>query len=375
MFASLAGGYSTAPLPGLPDRLGDAVRRRSSGEIDEAALAASRDETIRDLLAEQEQAGLAILSDGGARWADPFEPLIAGLIGIEPGEAAALPGGEAVTRPRIVDGIGRDAPVFLAAWQFAAAAAELPVKQVVPGPYTLARLADLGGRSRETVTLVLAELLNAELRDLAAAGCPFIQVDEGLAGSIGEDAAEWRLLRRAHERLLAGLSGSGAGGESTGGSSGVHLSLGVTGGTVSPGGHEAALALPYVSYLVDVLAGPDAWRFVDAVPAERGIVCGVADAARSALDEVEVMAWAMAWAAEGGRGSDRVGIAPNGSLAAMDRLAAKRKIERLGETVSIASMGPLQDVAEALDPEPNVSRMADLRQLAEAVAAARSAAG
>jgi hypothetical protein len=83
------------------------------------------------------------------------------------------------------------------------------------------------------------------------------------------------------------------------------------------------------------------------------------------------MTWAMAWAAAGERGSDRVGIAPNGSLGRLDRLAAKRKIERLGETIRIASMGPLQDVAEALDPDPWSSKMAELRALAEAVAAAR----
>ena len=137
--------------------------------------------------------------------------------------------------------------------------------------------------------------------------------------------------------------------------------------------NRAILRPPNVSYLVDVLSGTDAWRFIDAVPIERGIVCGVADATRATLDEVEVMCWAMAWAAAGGRGSDRVGIAPNGSLARIDRLAAKRKIERLGETVRIASMGPLQDVAEALDPEPGASKMAELRTLAAAVIAARPA--
>jgi hypothetical protein len=37
-------------------------------------------------------------------------------------------------------------------------------------------------------------------------------------------------------------------------------------------------------------------------------------------------------------------------------------------------MGPLQEVAEALDPDPLESRIAPLRELAEAVRAARAPA-
>ena len=43
----------------------------------------------------------------------------------------------------------------------------------------------------------------------------------------------------------------------------------------------------------------------------------------------------------------------------------------MGEAVRIASMGPLQEVAEALDPTPLDSKMAPLRELAVSVDAAR----
>ncbi len=48
-----------------------------------------------------------------------------------------------------------------------------------------------------------------------------------------------------------------------------------------------------------------------------------------------------------------------------------RKLELLGEAVRIASMGPLDEVAIALDPDPLASSMAPLRAMAETVAAAR----
>ena len=361
MFASIAGGYCRTPLPAQPDRMGDAERRHAAGDLDDAGLAAVVDDLVREVVAEQEDAGLAILADGGVRRPDRLLPLIDALTGVEGGDVAELPSGEPVTRPRVVDGIQLRAPILVDAWRTVAAASELPAKQVLIGPYTIGRLADIGDRSRESVTMTLAETLNAEVRALVEAGCPVIQIDEEAVTQIGDDRAEWALLGRAHRALTAGLEGPGR----------VHLSLGLTGGSAAAAGYDAIFGLPYVSYLVDVLAGPASWRFADAVPAERGIVCGVADAARPAQDEVEVMTWAMAWAAAGERGSDRVGIAPNGSLGRLDRLAAKRKIERLGETIRIASMGPLQEVAEALDPDPSASKITDLRALAEAVAAAR----
>ena len=70
------------------------------------------------------------------------------------------------------------------------------VKQVLVGPYTMARLAEPGGASREVLALALAEALNAELLALAAAGCPIIQIDEGALTTIGDDEAEWQPLRR-----------------------------------------------------------------------------------------------------------------------------------------------------------------------------------
>lgn len=353
MFASLASGYPRGPLPAQRDRLGEA-----EGNADYAAVA---ELFVREILAEQETAGLAMLTDGGVRRSDRLLGLIDGLSGVEPAGVVDLPSGERVTRPRVVGEIGRPGPLTVDAWRFAAGAVDLPVKQVVIGPYTIGRLAETDERTREAVTMALAETLGEELRALVAVGCPVIQVDEESATQIGDEVGEWELFARAHSAMTAGLPSPAS----------VHLSLGLTGGSVTPAGFDAVFGLPYVSYLVDLLAGPASWRFVAAVPPERGIVCGAADTHRTAQDEVEVLTWAMAWAAAGDRGSDRVGIAPNGSLSRLERLHAKRKIERLGETIRIASMGPLPDVAEALDPEPLKSKMADLRTMAEAVAAAR----
>ena len=102
------------------------------------------------------------------------------------------------------------------------------------------------------------------------------------------------------------------------------------------------------------------------------MVVGALDAASEVRDETEVMVWAMAWAGPEERTAARVGVASNGSLRGIGRHSARRKIELMGEAVRIASMGPLQEVAEALDPVPLESKMTPLRELAEAVEAARA---
>src|SRR5437899_11978335 len=135
-----------------------------------------------------------------------------------------------------------------------------------------------------------------EVDALAGAGCPMLEVDEPMALRIEDDAAELRAFRVANERMCAGLGGRAE----------PHLCLGLWGGQFDRDAHASFLDLPYLSYLVDALSGPAAWRFVADVPPERGIIVGSADARSETLDETEVHVWAMAWAAQGGRGPDRV---------------------------------------------------------------------
>lgn len=358
MFASLAADYPRQPRTGEPDVLAEADRRLSTGEItppDHLAIARAFAKVV---IAEQEIAGLAILTDGAVGHPDRLQALIAGLGGSGTERAAALPDGAPVLAPRFDRAPAWQSPITVDDWSWADQATDLPVKQTLVGPYTIARLAEPGGASRGTLALGLAEAMNGELRALSAAGCPIIEIDEGALTSLGDDAAEWELYVETQRRLTVGLEDH-------------HLSLGLYHGAVDPAGHARILDGPYRSYLVDVLAGPGAWRFVFAVPPERGVIVGALDATSSARDDPELMVWAMAWAAHGGRTSERIGVAANGSLRSLGRHEARRKIEEMGEAVRIASMGPLQEVAEALDPAPLESRMTALRHVAEAVAAAR----
>jgi methionine synthase II (cobalamin-independent) len=196
------------------------------------------------------------------------------------------------------------------------------------------------------MTLALAEALNAELRALAEAGCPLIEIAEDAAVAIGDDPAERRLFRDSQLRLTAGLEE-------------VHLSLAIRGGSADGAGAETIFAAPYASYLFDLCAGPDNWRLVVAAPGDRGVVVGAEDAAIGKAEGPEVHAFAIGYAAStAGRGHDRIGLATSGDMTRLTWAAAQAKMAGIGRTAALYA-GPPGSLAAAMDP-----RAIDIRSAA-----------
>ncbi len=293
---------------------------------------------VRDAIAVQEDAGLEPVTDGGLRHEDAAARLLGGLAGVvlRPDAAAVV--------DRLPSWRG---PITVNAWVFAANCTKRAVKASIVGPYSLARAIEPGSHDREAVTLALAEALNGELRALAAAGCPLIQVDEDAAVLIGDSPVERWLFAHAQRRLLEGLEAT-------------HASLAIRGGNADGAGAATILDAPYRSYLFDLCAGPDNWRLVVEVPGDRGVIVGAADARTAHVDEVEVLAFAIGYAASTrGRGHDRVGVATSGDMTGIGHDAAVAKIRRLGE-VAAAYAGPPGSLARVMDPRATDIRSAAL---------------
>ncbi len=314
VFATLSGAYPTS-------------RPRDPSGRDDDAL-------VGEVLAEQIEAGLGLLSDGGVRWPDPIDRI-----------GRALLAGRGIP-PR------RDGPLTVDAWAATqAAAGELPVKQALVGPYTLGRRFATDEPTRSDLTLAFADELAGELADLAAAGCPFIEVDEDAAVSIGTDEAERGLFRAAHARLLAGLGPT---------ADRPHLSLAIVGGNADQAGPETIFDPAYDSHLFDLIDGPDNWRLIRRAPLERGMILGVVDARTPTLDEAAIVVWAIGYAASGGRGEARIGIAPSGGLAGLSPADARPKIELLGHVVRLFERRAEEPIAASLDPRSIDARSAAL---------------
>ena len=259
---------------------------------------------------------------------------------------AALQAQEAAGLDPVTDGGPPGDRDLARTWTATQRLTDRAVKQAVGGPYS----ATHGGAAtpeRARATLDRATALNAALRELAAAGCPLIEIHEPAAIAIGTDEAERALFREAHLRLLAGVEGS-------------HLSLALTGGAADAAGIETLLAASYASLAVDLIAGPENWRLVVATPGDRGIVCGALSPAVDSDDGPELLLWAAAYAAStGGRGPERVGLAGASSFAHLPWEVAVRKLERLGDAARLADE-PLDTRVQALDPRAVSSRAAAL---------------
>jgi methionine synthase II (cobalamin-independent) len=231
----------------------------------------------------------------------------------------------------------------VAAWEATARFTSLAVKQAVIGPYTAARGAGAGHEA----AMDRATELNRLLRDLAAAGCPLLEVHEPAGIHLGADDVQRALFREAHLRLLDGIGDT-------------HVSLVLTGGNADAAGIDTLLAAPYRSLAVDLIAGPDNWRLVVAAPREIGIVCGALSPKAESYDGPETLLWAAGYAAStGGRGRDRVGLATASSLAALPWDIAVAKLERLGSAARLAD-APADERVEGMDPRAVSSRAAAL---------------
>ena len=360
MFATLVGAYPRTPLPGQPFRVRAAHARLERGEIDGAAFRAAQDELVREVMAEQVDAGLQLLTDGQVRWDDQQTAVARGLRGFEiTGLLRYFDTNTYYRQPRALEAPTWASPITVDDWRFARdvsvslaqerGLAAPPVKQCLPGPYTLARLSDPGEVGRERLTLALAEALNLELLALQDAGVPVIQLDENALTLIGrDDAAERALAGEALRRVTRGLED-------------VHLCLAITMGDAVGAGPDLLFGLPFRSYLFDLIAGPDNWELIARAPGERGIVCGVANARNTRPDDEPVMIWAAHYAAStGGRGLDRVALAPSTSLEYLPRDRAKAKIEALAEAARKAIITDPEELAKVIDPRAVDARSAAL---------------
>jgi methionine synthase II (cobalamin-independent) len=327
MFATLLGALPRPPLSGRPEAAGP-----NPDALEPGLRRLADDEAVSEALMAQERAGLEPLTDGRLRRQDP--------------RATTGPVGD---------------------WRFAAAVSTRAVKQALPGPYSLGWSADATGTgslaARRRATLAHAEALNAEARALREAGCPLVEIDEPAAVRIGDRGPERRLFIDAHRRLTEGLED-------------LHLSLALSGGNADTAGASTFFDLPYASYAVDLIAGPDNWRLVTAAPADRGIVCGALGPGEHDDDGPELLVWAAHYAASAnGRGLARVGLANAPGLERASWEAALRRFVRLADAARIAALESAGELAEALDPRAVNSRSAALGRVVPANPPRRGAGG
>ena len=195
----------------LAGRFPPRVRARELWRVPEPYLAEAQDDATVLAIRAQEQAGLDIVTDGEIRresYSNRFATALEGIDIDHPGSALDR-SGHPNPVPRIVGKIRRMHAVEVDDLRFLKRQTSRQTKITVPGPFTMSQQAQNDYyRSEEEAAMDYAVAVNAEIRDLFAAGADVVQIDEPYMQARPEKARQYGL--RALNRALEGISGTTA---------------------------------------------------------------------------------------------------------------------------------------------------------------------
>src|SRR5947209_1967938 len=174
-------------------------------------LEVAQDDATLLAIRAQEQAGLDIITDGEMRresYSNRFATALDGVDVDNPGSALDR-SGHPNPVPRVTGRIRRRHPVEVQDVAFLRANTDRMIKITVPGPFTMAQQAQNDFYAHEEeMALDYAEAVNAEIRDLFAAGADVVQIDEPYMQARPEKARDYGL--KAVDRALDGIEGTTA---------------------------------------------------------------------------------------------------------------------------------------------------------------------
>ena len=165
----------------LAHRFPPRVRAKELWRVPEPYLAEAQDDATVLAIKAQEDAGLDIITDGEIRresYSNRFATTLEGVDIDNPGVALDR-SGHPNPVPRIMGPIRRKRPVEVDDLDFLRAHTTRKVKMTVPGPFTMSQQAqnDYYPTLAEAA-FAYAEAVNAEIKDLIAAGADIVQIDE-----------------------------------------------------------------------------------------------------------------------------------------------------------------------------------------------------
>ncbi|PMQ01468.1 MAG: methylcobamide--CoM methyltransferase [Dictyoglomus sp. NZ13-RE01] len=181
MIITVVDHYPKIPNPPREAKLRKAIHAYDQGKISKEELERVFDEVTKEVIEEQISAGVELITDGQIRWEDGQSYIAKKLDGIEIGGLFRYFDNNTYYRqPVVVGKIKWREPIILEDWKRAQDFAKnVPVKAVLTGPYTLARL------SRDEYYKSIAELSNAytdalieEVKLLDKEGVKYLQFNE-----------------------------------------------------------------------------------------------------------------------------------------------------------------------------------------------------
>jgi 5-methyltetrahydropteroyltriglutamate--homocysteine methyltransferase len=319
---TVVGSYPKIPDPPSPGRWRTSVEKLQRGEISQADLRRVEDEVTEEVLRDQAEAGVEIPTDGQIRWEDGLTYFARGLAGFSINGLQRYFDTNVYYRQPIATGeVAWQGPISVKDYTFAASRSALPVKPVVTGPFTLAVLSrDEFYGNTDQFAMALATALNHELRALAEAGAPIIQVDEPALLSHRD---RFPSFRRVTDALWDGVSSRRA----------LYTYFGHIDGL-----YPAILDLPVDILGLDFVAGRRNWDVLRRAPFTKELGLGILDARNTRMETPEEVAAACRKAADLVP-AEALHVGPSAGLEFLPRRVARKKLETLVAGVRRAKEG------------------------------------
>jgi 5-methyltetrahydropteroyltriglutamate--homocysteine methyltransferase len=192
-------------------RLPPRVRALEIWRVPPDVLERAQDDATVVAIRDMERAGIDIITDGEVRresYSNRFATALEGMDLDNPGTALDRTGHPNPV-PRVVGPIRRVRPVEVRDVRFLRENTDRPIKATLPGPFTMSQQAqDDHYHDEEAFAMALAEAVNAEVRDLFAAGADVVQLDEPYLQARAEKAERFAI--KAINRALEGITGTTA---------------------------------------------------------------------------------------------------------------------------------------------------------------------
>ena len=208
---TLVGSYPPPEWLVDRDRMVKAVARNKDDalwRVPPELLELAQDDATKLAVRDMEDAGIDIVTDGEIRresYGTRFALSLAGIDADNPGEKPGR-GGKPTLVPRIVGPVKRRSADEVRDAQFLRSVTKRGTKITLPGPFTMMRqLKDDYYGDEEAAAMAIAAEINAELKDIKAAGIDVVQLDEPWVRTSPDKAERYGV--RAINRALEGIEG------------------------------------------------------------------------------------------------------------------------------------------------------------------------
>ncbi len=306
---------------------GGASVRRAWTQLDRGQTSiedvrAAEDMFTEEVLREQTEAGIDVVTDGQVRWDDAQTYWARGIEGFEiTGLIRWFDTNTYYRQPVLRSAPRWTGPIAARDVEYAKARTDRPVKAVITGPYTLAKLSlDEHFGDLQKFTFALAEVLNEEAKALAALGPAMIQFDEPAIVRPGNEVDQ-PLFEQAMRVLTSGVSAKTA----------LYTYFGGVKGLDS----ERLFALPFDVIGLDFWMGSENWEALEAFPSDKELGLGIVDARNTKLETVDEIV-AGVRRASAYVPAERIHVNPSCGLEFLPRDRAQSKLRRLGEATAQA---------------------------------------